>query len=89
MYGFSEEYNVYELCRFMIDRHYQGYGYGKEALKIILENMKKQYSCNEIYLSTAPDNMIGRHIYEGFGFVKTGKIWDDEEVYCLKMQPAV
>lgn len=32
MYGWCEEENYYELC-IMIDRKYQGKGYGKEALQ--------------------------------------------------------
>ena len=85
MYGFCEEHAVYELCRFMIGRRYQGKGYGEKALEMILAEMKKQFSCTEIYLSTAPDNARGRHIYEKFGFVRTGEVWDEEEVYCLKI----
>jgi len=85
MYGLCEERNLYELCRFMIDRRYQGNGYGKKALKIIVEEMTEQFSCSEIYLSVEPENERGKYIYEKFGFIKTGEIWEDEEVYCLKL----
>lgn len=85
MYGLCEERNFYELCRLMIDRKYQGKGYGTQALSLIAEEMKKQFGCNEIYLSTDPENARGKHIYEKFGFVNTGEVWDDEELYVLKL----
>lgn len=85
MYGYCEERNFYELCRFMIDRKYQGQGYGTQALSLIVEEMKNKYDCNEIYLSTEPENARAKHVYEKFGFVSTGEIWYDEELYILKL----
>lgn len=85
MYGYCEERNFYELCRFMIDRKYQGQGYGTQALSLIVEEMKNKYNCNEIYLSTEPENARAKHVYEKFGFVSTGEIWYDEELYVLKL----
>ena len=73
----------YELCRFMIDRKYQGKGYGKEALQLIINDMKNEFHCNEIYLSVDPENVKAKHIYQQFGFYSTGKVVDEEEVYKL------
>lgn len=88
MFGYSEELSAYELCRFMIDRHYQGMGYGKKALNVIIAEMFSRFGCHEIYLSTAPENSRGKHIYEQAGFISTGKtcgVGDDmEEIFCLK-----
>jgi len=86
MYGLCEESNLYELCRFMIDHRYQGKGFGTKALKIILEEMREQFSCGEIYLSIEPENEKGKHIYEKCGFIRTGEVWDDEEVYRLTQE---
>ncbi|WP_106768725.1 GNAT family N-acetyltransferase [Paenibacillus faecalis] len=85
MYGFSEESNSYELCRFMIDIKFQGNGYGKQALSLIIEEMKNQFGCKEIYLSIVAENTKGKHVYESFGFINTGEIRDDEELYVLKL----
>lgn len=85
MYGLCEERNFYEISRVMIDRKFQGKGYGTQALSLIVEEMKKQFGCNEIYLSTEPDNARGKHVYEKFGFVSMGEILDDEELYVLKL----
>ena len=73
MYGFSEELTAYELCRFMIDDRYQGKGYGKRALQIIIDEMFHSYGCEKIYLSTDPNNLRGKYIYGNAGFVPTGE----------------
>jgi diamine N-acetyltransferase len=87
MYGFSEELNACELCRFMIDEHYQGNGYGKRALQIIVDEMFRNYGCDKIYLSTAPSNSRGKHIYRNAGFVPTGETCGEgdgiEDIFCL------
>lgn len=87
MYGYCEELKGYEICRFMLDQHFQGKGYGKEALKVIIEEMKNNFHCNKIFLSTAPDNERGKHIYKAAGFMPTGSTCGDEDdledVYCL------
>ncbi|MGE7925063.1 GNAT family N-acetyltransferase [Viridibacillus arvi] len=85
MYGFSEEQNFFELCRIMIDRKFQGNGYGPRAILLVIEEMKKLEGCNEIYLSTEPNNKCGKKIYEKLGFKNTGRIVDGEELYCLKL----
>lgn len=91
MYGFSEELTAYELCRFMIDEHYQGKGYGKQALKIIIDEMFRSYGCDKIYLSTSPNNLRGKHIYGKAGFIPTGKTCgegnDIEDIFCLELNP--
>ena len=86
MYGLSEEDNFYEICRFMIDRRYQGKGYGKKALSVIIDEMRKEFSCNEIYLSVDPENVKAKHIYEKSGFISTGEMLDEEEVYVKKFK---
>ncbi|MEO3948043.1 GNAT family N-acetyltransferase [Gorillibacterium sp. CAU 1737] len=85
MYGWCEERSCYELCRFMLDRKAQGQGYGKQALSLIVQEMKQQFGCEKIYLSIDPENHRGKHVYEQFGFVPTGDVWDDEEVFCLPL----
>lgn len=75
LYGPSEDDNgntVYMLRRFMIDIRFQGQGYGTKALTLVMNEMKKQYSCDAIYLSVVPENFKAIHIYEKAGFTSTG-----------------
>lgn len=84
MYGFCKEENFYELCRIMIDKKYQGHGYGTKAIEMILSEMKREYKCNEVFLSTDPANIYGKHIYEKIGFKNTGKLVDGEELFRIE-----
>ena len=86
MYGYCEEHGFYELCRLMIDRKYQGKGYGTKAINLVLDEMKLLPGCGEVYLSTDAQNVIGKHIYEKKGFVDTGKMVDGEILYRLEFQ---
>ena len=85
MYGFSEDLSKYEICRLMIDRRYQEKGYGKRAIGLIIDEMKRIEDCDAIYLSTEPDNELARKLYERFGFKETGEIIEGEVEYCLQL----
>ncbi len=59
------------LDRFMIDKKYQGKGYGKKSMVLILEKMYEDYRCKKIYLSVHEDNRTAIELYEKLGFKKT------------------
>jgi len=54
MFGWSEEEEFYELCRIMIDYHYQNKGYGTQAIKMILDEMKSRFGCKEFIFPQTP-----------------------------------
>ncbi|MFN7249957.1 MAG: GNAT family N-acetyltransferase [Anaerobacillus sp.] len=85
MYGFAKKQGYHELCRIMIDHKYQGNGYGTEAMELVITEMKKIENCKKIYLSTDPENIRGKHLYEKLGFVNTGEFVDEEELYVLSI----
>ncbi len=69
----------YWLWRFMIDKSWQGRGYGKAALQEIIRYFK-EHGADRLYLSTEPENELGLHVYHKAGFRETGVIGDDEAV---------
>lgn len=85
MYGITEIMGkkVYTLLRFMIDVAFQCKGYGTQALKLIIEEMKTLDGCDEIYLTLTPGNTRARHVYHKYGFRSTGDIIDGERLYKL------
>ncbi|WP_222122602.1 N-acetyltransferase [Bacillus sp. FJAT-22090] len=85
MYGLDEDSKNYWICRLMIDHTCQGKGYGREAIQMIVNEMKQLNGCEAIYLSTEPDNEIAIKLYESFGFQKTGKINEGEAEFLLKL----
>ena len=86
MYGWNEEEGSYELCRLMIDRKVQNKGYGTQAVRLILEEMKKRFGCKEVYLSTDPENARGKHVYEKAGFRSEHRMVDDEELFRIVLE---
>ena len=81
MFGFNEEEDFYELCRIMIGKPYQSKGYGTQAIRMVLDEMKARFGCKEVYLSTDPENVRGKHVYEKVGFRSEHEMLDDEELY--------
>ena len=73
----DEEPACYDLQQFMIDRRYQGKGYGTEALRMILADLKKErkYDCVEVCVKKTAAAALC--VYEKVGFVDTGYIDDD------------
>jgi len=75
----------YTLWRFMIDAKYQGMGYGKEAMKIIINHVKSRPKAKELLLSHSKSDGNAGKFYEKFGFEYTGIEIDDELVMSLKL----
>ena len=89
MYGFNHKENYYELCRLMIDHNFQGKGFGKNALQLVLDEMITKLKCKRIHLSFEPENKIAKCLYESFGFKDTGRVIshiDEELIYCLEIK---
>ena len=60
--------------RLLIDRRYQGRGYGKEAIHVVLTAMRQQYPGKDIYLSVYDDNPHAISLYRYYGFSFNGEL---------------
>ena len=74
-----------EICRIMIDRRFQNKGLGTQALKLVIDELRADYRCAAIELSTDPENARGLHVYRKLGFKETGETDDDEIVLRLEL----
>ncbi len=73
------------LDRFMIDKRYQGKGYGKRSLQLTLDKIFIDYSCSKIYLSVFEENTTAVELYLKSGFKKTiFKDSNNERIMVLK-----
>ncbi|WP_196493887.1 GNAT family N-acetyltransferase [Ornithinibacillus caprae] len=72
----------YGILRLMIDRRFQGKGYGKKAMIKALEFIMTfpQGEASAVYISYDPSNKVAKHLYSSFGFEETGKVNDVGEV---------
>lgn len=87
MYGrFGNQDKRVWLDRLMIDERYQNRGYGKKAVRALIERLKREYRSDRIYLSVYPDNDKARRLYEDLGFDRNGEYWQDEEIMMLRLE---
>lgn len=86
MFAFDEENedddDKYWLWRFMIDSSLQGRGYGKAALKEIIQYFKAN-GADIITLSTKESNTTALSLYHKLGFKENGDMNDGEIVLKL------
>lgn len=69
----------YGVWRLMVDKRFQGKGYGRAALLLAIEYLKEQ-GAKEIFLSYEPENTMAGGLYERVGFVLTGEADEDGEI---------
>ena len=60
----------------MIDKIYQGKGFGKDAVKLALDFIGTLPcgAAEYCWLSYEPENEVARNLYGSFGFAETGLI---------------
>lgn len=63
------------LWRFMIDGKYQGKGYGKRALELVIDYAKTRPGVKEITLHHQPSKGNAGDFYKNLGFKHTGNIF--------------
>ena len=73
----DEEPACYDLQQFMIDKDYQGNGYGTQALKMILANLEKEHKYDCVEVCVKKYAAVALHVYEVAGFSDTGYIDED------------
>jgi diamine N-acetyltransferase len=75
----------YFLWRFMIDEKFQGRGYGKKALSLIIQHVRENSKAREIRLSYHKGEGSPQPFYERMGFTDTGEMVDGEYEMRLKL----
>ena len=75
----------YFLWRFMIDARYQGHGYGRRAVELVVEYVKTRPGARALMTSCVPGDGSPCPFYERLGFVPTGEVDEGEIVLCLAL----
>ena len=71
---FEEEPFAYDLQQFMIDKNFQGRGYGTEALKLILDYLKNEGRFESVEICVKKEDAPAITLYEKVGFKNSGYI---------------
>lgn len=77
----------YNLWRLMIDRRYQGRGYGRQAVELALDFIRT-LPCGPAelcWLSYEPENLAAKKLYESCGFRETGGLDLGEVIMARKL----
>lgn len=83
LYGIDEDNHEYWIYRMMIDQTHQGKGYGKEAIQLVIDDIRamKGEHHQTITLSYEPENEYAKRIYEKMGFKEIeGFVIEGEQV---------
>ena len=77
----------YNIWRLLIDKKFQGKGFGKKAIELALEfiNIFPCGTAKYCWLSYESDNDIARQLYQSVGFVETDEKDGEEIVAILKL----
>jgi diamine N-acetyltransferase len=84
--GYPEQPFRYFLWRLLIDAEHQRRGYGRAAMKAVIDHLRARPGADELFTSVvhhgpgSPDPF-----YRGLGFEPTGDWLDGEEVYRLPL----
>lgn len=64
----------YDIWRLMIDSRYQGKGYGKKAMELVLDILRKDGRLKAARTSIIVENIVMRNLIESLGFKKNGNV---------------
>ena len=82
----AEKRSIYWVFHFFIDARYQGQRYGREALELLIQEVKaREPACQVIQLTVHPENTQAQHVYMQVGFRPTGEVLDGEPLYRLTL----
>lgn len=83
LYGIDEEDGEYWIYRMMIDQNHHGRGYGKKAVNLVIDEIRKLKEDHHqtVILSYEPTNEHAKRIYEKVGFREVeGMVIEGEQV---------
>ncbi len=72
------EPDAYIFSELLIDKQFQGQGYGKAATKLVLDCMNKDGKYNKAILCYIEGNGVAKKLYENFGFAEIDR--DEDEI---------
>lgn len=87
MYALDRDENEYWVYRLMIDKNHQRKGFGREAMRLLIEHIKKEApEQDRLYISFEPTNEGAKRLYTSLGFVPDNREVDGETVYRLNLR---
>lgn len=85
MYEAPQDDDEARIYRFMIDRVHQGQGFGKAALREVLDEIMGLCHISHVSICYEPGNEAARRLYRAAGFVEEGLDEDGEMIAELAL----
>jgi diamine N-acetyltransferase len=82
LYGIDHATSQWKVFRLMIDEQFQGKGYGKAAMKVILEDIRQE-KAQVVLVRYNLENDVARRLYERFGFKEIDRTETHATAQCL------
>lgn len=80
MYCIDADDGEYWIYRMMIDKRFQGRGYGKKALELLAGIIMEDRSRHSIFLGVHRESLAAVALYSDFGFKFTRQIYGAEHI---------
>ena len=68
----DEKPGLFGIWRLMISADFQGCGYGRQALELVLREICADESARDIHICYKPDNEAAKRFYSSLGFQELG-----------------
>ncbi|MCQ2409414.1 MAG: GNAT family N-acetyltransferase [Clostridia bacterium] len=78
MLDWNEDLRVAEIIRFMIGASYQGQGFGKESITVLMEELKSSKKFDSLAVRLSADNKTAEKLFKDLSFIVSGR--DDVSV---------
>ena len=77
----------YCIWRLMIDKKYQGQGFGMQTLDAVMDLIRTFPfgEAEKVWLSYEPENTHARDIYRKYGFIENGEMCENEIIAVYKL----
>ena len=82
----TEYLGPYYLWRLLVDERYQGRGYGKAALDLVVAYLRTRPGADTLFTSVSRGPRPPTPFYLAYGFVETGDVFAEEDVLALRLR---
>jgi diamine N-acetyltransferase len=88
MYSLNPNHSRFQafITRLMIDEQFQGKGYGREIMQLVLKSFRENEEIKNVGISYEPENEAARKLYASLGFIEPGDMIEGETLAVLKVR---
>jgi diamine N-acetyltransferase len=88
MYCYNFNHSRFQafIMRLMVDQRFQGRGYGREIMQLVLNDFREDEQIKNVGISYEPENIAAQRLYASLGFVEPGEMMDGETLAVLQLR---